>query len=170
MAIHEEKRENLMLEATAYKRRLLVPLGAVSFREQPKSQLFAGLRPDGQWSLYFDESPVLQFDSSGALRRLFVLPCKFVVQHGRLVELLRESQGGRVVHNSRELEPVEVSRLLSDLRQLVQRTSESLSQSMNKGLGGLRVSTIPTDDNALVEELAQLLGRLSSKMELADTV
>ncbi|MFO0944137.1 MAG: hypothetical protein U0930_25795 [Pirellulales bacterium] len=170
MAIHEEKRENLMLEATAYSRRLLVRLNAVNFRDQPIRELFAGQRPGKMWSLYFDESPVLQFDSSGAIRRLFVQPQKFVVQHGKLIELLRQSQGGRVDHNSRELEPTEVYALLTELRELIQRTAEQFLRSRTLVNASQVLSVIPADDVALADELIQLLGRLSSKMELANTV
>ncbi len=53
-------------------------------------ELFAGLRSEGSWSLYFDEDPVIQFNPFGNVRRLFVDNCKYrVADAGRLVaELL----------------------------------------------------------------------------------
>lgn len=170
MAIHEQKRENLMVQATAYVRRMLVPLKAVSYRDVSLEYLFAGQRSNGRWSLYFDESPVLQFNEEGALRRLFVLPRKFQARSGELVELNRLSQGGRVVHQEQVVGPSELLALLAELEKLIERTLVSVERSIESADQKSLIQVHPAGDGLLIVELLQFLSALNSKIGLADTV
>ncbi len=170
MAIHEQKRENLMVQATAYVRRMLVPLKAVNYHDRSLECLFAGQRSNGRWSLYFDESPVLQFNDVGALRRLFVLPRKFHARGGELVELIRLSQGGRVVHQEQVVGPGESMVLLSELGKLIERTRASVERSVESADQKSLIQVHPSGDGQLIFELLQFLSELNSKIGLADTV
>jgi hypothetical protein len=100
LAIEEQPREDLLRDAVAYPRRLKLrrcPTTPSPTEEVDFLELFAGVRSDGSWSLYFDEDPVLQFTPAGALRRIFLNGRKYrVATEGGLVELTREGRGGRV--------------------------------------------------------------------------
>lgn len=166
MAIDEKKRENLLADATAYGRRMLVSISGLSFGEQSLEQLFAGIRADGRWSLYFDESPVIQLDSQGRLRRLFLLPHKFAADHGRLMQLNRPGRGGRV-----ELEPKQISKnhedqLLVGLRELFERTRQHLTSS-SEAASKLALGNYPPDDPMWFDDLVAVLERLAQNLEIA---
>ena len=66
MPRHEEDREDIVKEATAYQLR-----GEFSIPnwEHP---IFAGFRENGAFSFYVGSEPVYQFDNQGRLRRAFV--------------------------------------------------------------------------------------------------
>ncbi len=117
MALHPQKREDLLREAVAYARRLVIRLPS----PEGPYEVFAGCRSGGAWSFYFGESPVMQFNSAGELRRLFIDDRKFVAQAGALVEFQRTaSAGGRVLHQAcRVPKEVEQQLLKGSLDRLV---------------------------------------------------
>lgn len=172
MAIDEKKRENLLAEATAYSRRMLVSIAGLSFGDQSLEQLFAGVRADGRWSLYFDESPVIQLDSQGRLRRLFLLPEKFAADQGRLVQLNRPGQGCRAGQGGRvELERQPIGKeqqelLLAKLHELIERTRQHLTSSSDVA-AKLLLGNYPPEDAILFDDLLQVLERLAMKLEIA---
>ncbi len=55
-----------------------------------------GFRPDGGWSIYFDEDPVYQFNSAGQVRRVFIAGQRLEASNGQLLQLNRQTAGGRV--------------------------------------------------------------------------
>ena len=92
MAIEESDREDLMREAIRYRDRVL--LTSKSWGENV--ELFAGRRVNGEVSVYWTSEEVFQFNSAGELRRLFYYNKRYAAENRKLVELLRESRGGRV--------------------------------------------------------------------------
>lgn len=168
MAIHEQKRENLIQEATAYSRRMQINLESVEFQGKKIGQLFAGMRRDGRWSLYFDESPVLQFDQSGRLRRLVILPRKFKAQQGSLVELKRATRGGHVVLETQPTSSEQCRLMLQQLSQLIERTLTDLLVTMDSTERSKDIQQVPPDDHGLIGELARFLSQLSSEVQVSE--
>lgn len=83
--------------------------------ERRPSEVFYGERTDRGWSLYLDEDPVLQFESSGRLRRLYYCNTRYRAENGRLVRLSREQLGGRVQMLATELEDWALNAIKSSL-------------------------------------------------------
>jgi hypothetical protein len=83
MARHESDREDLMQEATGLTRRAE---WQVPFFPEP---VVAGFKRNGACSVYFGAEPVLQFDTSGGLRRAFFEGCLFRTQGTTLARLRR---------------------------------------------------------------------------------
>lgn len=168
MALDEQPRENLLRDAVAYPRRLKLRMG----HSQPAAkaevgvdfeELFAGLRSDGSWSLYFDEDPVIQFNPSGTVRRLFVDNRKYLVaDDGKLVELTRTGRGGRV-ELQHEAVAAEAERAIRERCQLFAQTAVAAIESNRCGLAG----QVPADDARLLAELLGFLQNfgLKSKQE-----
>lgn len=88
MAIEEHDREDLLRDGRA----MSVRGELVSDDEE----LLIGFRPGNQASLYCGPERVFQFDSLGRLRRVYLDGQKFAADDGRLVEICRETRGGRV--------------------------------------------------------------------------
>lgn len=177
MAIDEKKRENLLGEATAYSRRMLVSVAGLTFGDQSLEQLFAGVRADGRWSLYYDESPVIQLDSQGRLRRLFILPDKFAAERGRLVQLNRPGQvspgqvnhpgkGGRIELDRQPIGKEREVLLFTKLRVLLERTREHLASSSDID-SKLRLGNYPPEDVLWFDDLVAVLERLVKNLEIA---
>ena len=166
MAIDEKKRENLLAEATAYSRRMLVSIAGVTFGDQSLEQLFAGVRADGRWSLYFDESPVIQLDSQGRLRRLFLLPHKFAADQGRLVQLNRPGQGGRVELDRQPIGKEQEALLFAKLRGLLERTRQHLTSSSDVA-SKLALGNYPPEDTMWFDDLVAVLEKLAKNLEIA---
>lgn len=164
MALEEQPREDLLRDAVAYPRRLKLRMG----HSRPTAdadtggyfkELFAGLRSDGSWSLYFDEDPVIQFTPSGTVRRLFVDNGKYrTADDGRLLELTRSGRGGRVELNHSAV-TVEAERAIRERCQLLMQTAVAAIESNRCGLAG----RVPADDTQLLAELLSFLQNLESK-------
>lgn len=97
MAREEHARENLIAEATALVERVELLVAGLP------EPVVAGFRPNGSVSLFFADDPVYQFNSRGELRRAFVAGRLYKADNGRLVEMTRNRQAGRVELESREL-------------------------------------------------------------------
>jgi hypothetical protein len=167
MAINPQKRDNLLLEATAYSRRIQIVLHNASFRGIKIGELFAGVRPDGRWSLYFDESPVIQFDQQEALRRVYVAEKKLAAADGRLVELTRPHQGGKVQYEPQLLGESNQYQLLSELKELMDRTYQSLNQSDTIPGYCPIVGVVPSHDQQLYQNLLSFLSRRKVELKIA---
>lgn len=124
MAIHQQKRENLLVQATVYHQRLLLRPQKLFFRQQKVVELFAGCRANKGWSFYFDESPVLQFNSDGQLRRLYIQDDKITVFEGHLLKLSRPQLGGQVRHEPHALTDAQQASLLEQLGILLSQTQQ----------------------------------------------
>ena len=167
MAIHQQKRENLLLEATAYPRRILLQTCGLTFRGEPITALFAGLRASGGWSLYFDESPVIQFNPQGLVRRLFLSSQKFAANGGRLELLQQQSLGGRVQISRELLSEQKQTETLTELSRLIEAT-RSMLRNGQSAAGGVSLSAfaaarVPIDDCSLERELLEFLDQLHER-------
>ena len=90
MARQEQPRENLIAEATALVERVELLLAGVP------EPIVAGFRAEGSASLFFGDDPVYQFNARGQLRRAFVGGRLYKADAGRLVEMTRQRQAGRI--------------------------------------------------------------------------
>lgn len=93
MALHESDREDLLAEASAYVDRFAIHR---VFAGQEPIELFVGRRKSGAISLYDSFDRVFQFDDQGNWRRGFFNGIKLGIEDGKMIELCRPTQGGRV--------------------------------------------------------------------------
>jgi hypothetical protein len=126
MAIQKHKKENLIEQASGYSRRLLIRPQGLFVGQRPVTELFIGCRQSGAWSYYFDESPVLQFDYLSRLRRVHWEPELWMAQAGRLVQLHRDTSGGRVQHSRDQSHGDEYQHRLKEISQLIDQTLNRL--------------------------------------------
>ncbi len=170
LALEEQKREDLLREAVAYRRRLKLAFQlqtpevpqtaqavALSAGACDLTELFAGIRSDGSWSIYFGEEPVIQFTPAGELRRLFIDNRKYRVVAGKLVELTRSKRGGRIElihqHISAEAERALRDRCLKLLQHALQ---------MLKAGHFTQMGQVPADDLTLLQDLHAFLEQRDS--------
>lgn len=83
MARHAEEREDLLRDATAFDRRIQLQIP----HQGDTSVVFAGFRPDGTLSLYWNADPVWHFNSRRELRRAYVSGKLLKAEKGQLVAL-----------------------------------------------------------------------------------
>ncbi len=88
MAIEEQDREDLLRDGR------MMPVRGETILDDVT--VLIGFRSQGQLSLYFGSQQVFQFDQSRSLRRVYLNGRRFAAQQGQLVELVRQSRGGRV--------------------------------------------------------------------------
>ena len=173
MAINQQKRENLLVESTAYSRRIQIGLNGISFGCQEIKALFVGARPDGRCSFYFHEAPVIQFNPSGLIRRLHVGHTTFAASKGSLVELRRLQRGGRVQCLPTTLDNLSQAKLLDDLRLLLVQTHQYLIATCNNRVAKCTlpshpvVGQVPIDDQRLFEDLIDYLGSFQTDLRIA---
>ena len=157
MAIHPAAREDLMRDATAYTRRLML-------RVSPTGEgIFVGLRQQGGWSIYFGEDPVFQFNDEGKLRRVHFANQNYAAVEGKLCWLQRSRSGGRVEIEriySAEAERQMLAVCLSRLRELAELM---LTNSVKI------VDRVPVEDRELVEDVAKMLRNTAQDLEIANT-
>jgi hypothetical protein len=168
MPTNERKRESLMEEATAYSRRILLSFKELSFRGKVAFELFAGQRSDGRWSLYFDETPVIQFDRQGGLRRVYIDGMKLVASESRWVELVRQRRGGKVEHVRQPWSALAQSQLVEDLRQLLGRTCQQLEHS-DLTMANFKIeAVVPSNDSQMFPDLIHFLKCHSQELQIAN--
>jgi hypothetical protein len=132
MALNEHSREDLLGVATSYVRRMLLSVKGLEFRGRPVSELFCGQRKAGQWSLYYDQWLVIQFDSLQMLRRLYIEPDRYAASGGRFAELRRPNKGGKINFQTQFLSALEQAHLIDELQQLMSQTLLCFSHSSNE--------------------------------------
>ncbi len=167
MSIEKQKREDLLHEATAFERRILLQLDVSPPTAPPtrcnRVELFGGFRQGGGWSLYFDEQPVLQFNAAGQLRRLFLDDRKLLCERGQLIELQRSVQGGKVEFQ-RVVVAAEVERqYLARCTAWLEAATQALEQQRYQVVG-----QYPSRDAELLGDLTVTLERLKDGFPLAD--
>ncbi len=136
MARHEDNREDLFAEATAFDRRAEFIVGD---SDQP---ILFGEKADGAWSLYFSADPVFHFDATGRLKRAFVDGRLYRTQGDTLAELTRECSDQVTVLRRRDLTKLERDRFLALLRI---RLTALLTASEGGKLSILRVEPADSD-------------------------
>ncbi len=137
MAIHEQPRENLLREATAFTRRYRFAGDRV--------EVFWGVKESGPFSVYFDEQPVLQFTEEGALRRAFADDTRFAAEQGRLVKLMKPTKGGHVQLRREPLGETNQQSLLQTWTDLLEDFSSGLAS------GSFRLTGLSSSSAGIVE-------------------
>lgn len=137
MAIENQRREDLLRDATTYPKRILFKTTSpasppsVSTPTEDCQELFLGFRADGGWSIYFDEDPVYQFNSIHQLRRAYCLGQRYEAANGKLLHLQRTAQGGRVQLTRQALAENSAASLLAECQAALQLAARNIqSQQM----------------------------------------
>ncbi len=184
MAIEQQRRENLLLEATAYTRRALFRLPQAGlgdrnelsqrnewlrqwllpFRQSEQWELLVGMRSDGGWSIYFDEQPVLQFNSNHQLRRLFASNQRYSADQGHLQLLDRPSRGGQVTLGEVKLDSASHQSLLAACQWFLQAAGDALGSASSH-----RVGLIPAGDDSWLALLQERVQQAALGVEVALT-
>lgn len=156
MAINRAARENLMRDATAYTRRLMLRSA------QSNEGIFIGLRQQGGWSIYFGEDPVYQFNDQCKVRRVHCANQSYAASDGKLYWLQRNQLGGRV-EIQRTYSADTERRLLADCLKCLQELAASmLSNSVEI------VERLPVDDREIVEDVAKMIRKTVQHLEIAN--
>lgn len=166
MAFEEQKREDLLNDATAFSWRIAVQF-ALELDSKAKhptrcEEFFAGKRENGGWSFYFDEQPVVQMNASGEVRRLFIHNRKLSAEAGRLVELHRERLMGRIELQRTLVSDVEQTQMLETCQMLVRWVLDSLQNDVARVSG-----QIPDDQEVLLELKSELNAWLEQPPRIA---
>jgi len=170
MAINRQPREDLMRDATAYPRRLLL--------HHPRcNAIFIGFRNQGGWSVYFGEDPVYQFNAQQKLRRVHFEKQNYAAEQGKLLRLNRQrpqnqslnlqnlnqqNSGGRI-ELDRIHDELDEQRVLQDCHTRISALMEWIEQ------GSVTVSDRFPEDCEFIAEVAKLLKALASGIVLADS-
>ncbi len=155
MAINREKREDLMRDATAYNRRLLLQRAASG------EAVFVGFRKQGGWSVYFGEDPVFQFNARGELRRVHVDAQNYAAYDGRLCHLQRDKLGGHVEIQRIYLAATEHQLLADCHHRLIQLAEMIRSNHFDD------VQRFPSDDDQLIIDVFESLQAVTSNLRIA---
>jgi hypothetical protein len=109
MARNEADREDLMAEATAFRRRAeLIVAGETD-------PVVAGVRDNGNWSVYFGPDPVYGFDAESRLRRAFVRGQLYRSQGETLARLRRVRTDETSELQRHDLESHELESFLAEM-------------------------------------------------------
>lgn len=147
MALEEEPREDLLREATALVRR-----GVWTGRltdSAAQVEIVAGFRRNGALSLFFDESPVYQFNPAGELRRAYSDGLLYKADRGRLVQMRRERTERQTTLVSRALADEEQAALLAEAEATISAYFEALEAGELS-----RIGQVPEDGDLRAELLA----------------
>jgi hypothetical protein len=157
MARQEHGREDLIAEATALVERVELLLDGVP---QP---IVAGFRRDGSASLFFADDPVYQFNSRGQLRRAFAAGRLYKADAGRIVEITRNRQAGKVELVSRELPAAESADFVAALC----ARFNDLAVKLESGAVQLLAEVPP--HGGVANRLGRWLAALGGQIEIAST-
>ncbi|MFK7820517.1 MAG: hypothetical protein AB8G99_17485 [Planctomycetaceae bacterium] len=107
---HESDREDIMREATAMRRRASWTV------EGLPGPIVAGFRSNDFFSIFFDQNPVYQFNSTGQLRRAYRDGLLYRTQGTTLARLNRVRTPDRTELQRTDLTPEELNEFLSEMR------------------------------------------------------
>ena len=151
MTRSELPREDLLRDAVAYSERVLLRLSS------PQTMLFAGFRKSGAASLYFDEDPVLQFNGTGELRRVYWKGAKYVAKDRRLflfVFATREDRrSARIQPSMQPLDVAEEGRILQEIETYLSQVAHDLL----RGEFAIEGAFPPHRSSALVDRLCEFV-------------
>ena len=157
MALQEADREDLMKEAVALIRR-------VEWQLPDNTIVTAGIKANGDWSVYFDSDPVYHFDAQHGLRRAFVAGRLYRSQGTTLSALTRHRTPTTTELERHDLTPEELTNFLSNL--------QTRLESLHSVLVTKQVTTIrqvPLNDS-LQAELEQSLHAVLRNTHLAPSI
>jgi hypothetical protein len=153
---HEQDREDLLREATAFPERAELTIPAYP------APIFIGFRPEGALSLYFGQDPVYHFNSTGHLRRAYIAVQLYKADHGRLIALRPERSDRETALLRRELTDDETAALLKQLAaQLI-----SLHEALNAGNYTI-TGQVPAE-SAIIPRLRHWLTSYKADITVAD--
>ena len=178
MAIHKQPREDLMREAAAYSRRLMLHHASCP-------EIFIGARKQGGWSIYFGEDPVYQFNAEHKLRRVHFNGQNYVAEQGKLLRLNRQPRDRQSVDSQKPSEKpsqkhiaansggrIGLDRIhdLSD-EQLVLQDCHNRIALLSQWFGesALTVAEQFPEDCKLLDEVLGWLARLANGIVVADS-
>lgn len=162
MAINQHPRENMLAEAIAFQRRLLIRLDGP--RVPSELEVFIGIRNSGGWSIYFGQDPVYHFTATNCLRRAFVSHQRFESLSRRIWLLGRHSLGGKVQFARQQLDNGNEQALLGNCQMNLHRTWQAMKSGQFELLG-----SFPDEDELLVSDACRLLAETASGFQLADS-
>jgi hypothetical protein len=149
MAVQESDREDLMRQATVFRRRMELSL------TQPAQILFVGLRDDGGFSIFFGADPVYHFDARGSLRRCYFRGDLYRTQGTTLSRLSRQRSAGESNLIRHDLTPEELQQFLHEMDERL----ANLAMQLQSGLVQI-LRQIPTETDMiplLKDELQRVL-------------
>ncbi len=120
MARKEADREDLMNEARAFVRRAM-------WRLADGTELFAGFREDGRFSVFLGQDPCYHFDTLGRLRRSYAGGFLYRTQGSRLARLSRVRTEKTTILRRRDLSASETTKFLQEMASDLGRIREELS-------------------------------------------
>jgi hypothetical protein len=147
LALEEEPREDLLREATALVRRGVWSGPTIGSASAP--QIVAGFRRNGALSLFFDETPVYQFNPTGELRRAHSDGLLYKADRGRLFQMRRERAERQTTLVSRALTDEEQAALLAEAEARITALFQALEANQLS-----RIGQVPDDADLRVELLA----------------
>jgi hypothetical protein len=156
MARQSSDKDDLMAEVVALSPRVALMLPGTS------SEIIAGRRSDGRWSIFFGGDPVYHFDADNRLRRAFFAGHLYRSQGTTLARLSRQSNPTETVLLRHDLDTEELTTFLQNMRGELAR----LEKSLNSGNFTVQQS-IPADANFLPELTSHLIHVLNSESLLA---
>jgi hypothetical protein len=143
MAIEEHDREDLLRDGR------MMPVRGEAILDDVT--VLIGFRSQGQLSLYFGSEQVFQFDQSQSLRRVYLHGRRYAAQQGQLIELVRQSRGGRVELIRREIGD-------EQLQCVLDATAACLDKlRVLDGPGELRWRVIGADESEFAAEVSRWL-------------
>jgi hypothetical protein len=181
LAINPHPRENLLFEATAYDRRLLLRLPVAlawlspiesndiaslwsrEFSSLTQWELFVGWRKTGGWSVYFDVQPVLQFNALNQLRRIYGGGQRYMAVGGRLKLLQRDRLGGHIRFEEQQLASPAEQEVLHTCLLFLRATADLLDESKYTVVG-----QYPPQEQQLVPNAKNLLTNASNDLQIAN--
>ncbi|HWA97119.1 MAG TPA: hypothetical protein VG713_01440 [Pirellulales bacterium] len=155
MALRPSDREDLLAEAVALVKR-------IELRLPSGETVVVGFRRGGELSIYFGADPVFQFDGQQRLRRAFVGGQLLKAQGGRLVQVERTREHGRLVLVSQPLSAAQSAPLLASAADRLGQLRAHLSHGQPTIMGQVP----PTGD--LLAEIVDWLRTLPDPPMLAD--
>lgn len=149
MARNRSDREDLLREATALPDRVELQCGTQT--------VVAGYRRNGALSVFFDASPVYQFNTDDQLRRAHVDDCLIKAVDHRLIRMRRvETETATELHSA-PLEPSEQQQLLDEATAALSRLLEQLRDNQTVIVGEVCTG------GSVVQRLREHLDRLLSR-------
>jgi hypothetical protein len=158
MARREADREDLMAEATALRQRVELAL------EGHAQTIVAGVRENGNWSLYFGADPVYHYDGTGRLRRAFVAGDLYRSLGNTLARLKRTRTDQAVELDRRDLDAAELESFLSEMSQLLAELKTALESGSAKIL-----RQVPESDDFTSKLIVEVDMALQKKLSSAIT-
>ena len=120
MARHQEDREDILREATAFVERVELEIDGL---EDP---VVVGFRSASGPAFFFGADPVYQFNSQSQLRRGYRQGCLLKAEAGRLIELRRERTESSMNLVRHELDEQQLSEFIRQLTGNLQFLGEAL--------------------------------------------